>query len=440
MDAEQPTHPRAADARPAEAPLALVPHPWRGVVLGEVHARPFHPVRSPLRVLHFAFLTSAEEAAAAHSALQGYCRERGIAEPRPGAKHHRAVLAGATLLWEQHSEFSTYTWQFDGFEREPFERPARQLGQAMADLPQPGLHLASVDLHLMAERPDTILEEVFDPTSLAASSVSGRAVAGSDFQVTADGFVRYLVLDRGLEPSQAGAVVQRLLELETYRILALLGLPEAARLSPSIGRAEAALVRITQAMTEAQSLDANRALLDELTPLAAASEAEAALSSYRFGASRAYDGIVQQRLATLAEVPLREHPTLAGFLARRMAPAMRTCTTISERQAALARRLAQAADLLRTRVDVEIEQQNRDVLVAMNERTRLQLQMQRTVEGLSIAAISYYVVGLASYVFDGAKAAGLPIEPGVATAISVPVTLVGVGLIVHRIRKAHAES
>lgn len=434
MSAESP-----APSEPASAGPHLRPHPWRGLVLGEVHARPFHPVRAPLRVLHFAFLTSAEEAVAAHDALRAYCVERGIDGPRAGAKHHRATLGSATLAWEQHSEFATYTWLFDGPDREPFERPAWQLAHAMVGLSQPGLHLASVDLHLMTERPESVLEEVFDPSSLAASTIGGQAIVGSDFQVTTDGFVRYLVLDRGLAPNPAGALVQRLLELETYRVLALLGLPEAARLSPAVARAEAALARIAQAMTAVQGLAANRALLEEITSLAAASEAEAALSSYRFGASRAYDGIVQQRLATLAEVPLREHPTLAGFLARRMAPAMRTCATLGERQAALAQRLAQAADLLRTRVDVEIEQQNRDVLVAMNERTRLQLRMQRTVEGLSIAAVSYYVVGLASYVFDGAVSLGLPVAPGVATALAVPVTLVCVGWVVHRIRKGHAE-
>lgn len=430
---------RSACSDRARAPLSLVPHPARGLVLGEVHARPSHPVEPPLRTLHFAFLTGMEEAAAALAALQAYCAERGIEAPRAQAKHHRATLGDTTLLWEQHSEFATYTWQFDGSDREPFERPAWSIARAMADLPQPGLHLASVDLHLMADRPDTILEAVFDPSSLAASSVGGRATVGSDFKVTADGFVRYLVLDGGLAPSRAGALVQRLLELETYRVLALLGLPEAARLAPAIGRAEAALARIAQAMTGAEGLAADRALLDEITALAAASEAEAALSSYRFGASRAYDGIVQQRLETLAEVPLREHPTLAAFLARRMAPAMRTCATLSERQAALARRLAGAADLLRTRVDVEIEQQNREVLFAMSERTRLQLRMQRTVEGLSIAAISYYVVGLAGYVFDGAKALGLPIEKGLATALAVPAALLVVGLVVHRIRRGHAE-
>lgn len=418
--------------------LGFAPHPWRGLVLGEVHARPFRPVTAPQRVLHFAFLTSPEQAQAAHAALRAYCAERGVDGPKDGAKHHRATFADAVLLWEQHSEFATYTWQLAGEDRAPFERPAPMLAHGMAGLPQPGPHLVSVDLHLMADRPGIALAEVFDPSSLAASVAVGTAVVGTDLRVGADGFVRYLVLDRGLAAPKAGALVQRLLELETYRVLALLGLPEAARLAPAIRQAEDALARIARAMTQAEGLAANRELLDEITALAAASEAEAASSSYRFGASRAYDDIVQQRLAALAEQPFGDFPTLAGFLLRRMAPAMRTCETLTARQAALTQRLAHAADLLRTRVDVEIEQQNRDVLRSMNERTHLQLRMQQTVEGLSIAAISYYVIGLAGYVFKGAKDAGLPVDPGIATALTVPVALICVALTVRRIRKHHA--
>ncbi|MFZ4534143.1 MAG: DUF3422 family protein, partial [Alsobacter sp.] len=125
------------------------------------------------------------------------------------------------------------------------------------------------------------------------------------------------------------------------------------------------------------------------------------------------------------------------FLSRRMAPAMRTCTMLEERQHQLSEKLSRAANLLRTRVDVEIERQNRDVLSAMNERTRLQLRLQQTVEGLSVAAISYYVVGLAAYVFKGLSDVGLlPVDAGTATAAAVPLAILGVWAVVRRIRRS----
>lgn len=417
----------------------FAPHPWRGLVLGEVHARPFHPLPTPRRVLHFAFLTNSEQAASDTAALAAYCAERGVSGPTIGVKHHRAVFADTVLRWEQHSEFTTYTWETNGRDQPPFEPPAAVLAHAMRGLPQPGPHVVSVDLHLVAEESGAQLDQVFDPGSLAVSSVDGgQALAATDFRVGADGFVRLLVINRGLSPARAGALVQRLLELETYRTLALFGLPEAARLAPSMRKAEEAVTGITRAMTQAQGLDPNRKLLDELTALAAEIEAETAASSYRFGASRAYDGIVQQRLMVIREEPFQDYITFSAFLLRRMGPAMRTCQMLQERQADLSQRIAHAANLLRTRVDVEIEQQNRDLLRSMNERTRLQLRLQQTVEGLSIAAISYYVIGLAGYLFKGAKDAGVPLDPEIAVALAVPVALLCVSLVVRRIRRHHS--
>ena len=125
---------------------------------------------------------------------------------------------------------------------------------------------------------------------------------------------------------------------------------------------------------------------------------------------------------------------------RRRRPAMRTCQTASERQAELSQKLTRAANLLRTRVDIALEQQNRTLLETMSERGRLQLRLQQTVEGLSIAAVSYYVLGLAGYLFKGGKDAGLfPFEPTVATAVVLPFVVIVMAMVVRRIRRSHGE-
>ncbi len=420
---------------------SLVPHPERGAILAEVHARPFAPISTPRRLLHFAFLTDAGQAVADREALLRLCAGRGVQGPGEGAKHHRARFAEASLRWEQHSEFTTYSWELASGGPAPFLPASGLLPQAMTALPQPGPHLVSVDLHLLPEAALGALDAVFDPASLAAALVDGGgALAATDFRAGTDGFVRILVLDRALTPPRAGALVQRLLEIETYRTLALLGLPESQRIGPSVRRTEETLVRIASTMTATEGLVADNALLDEMTALAARLESEAASSNYRFGASRAYDNIMQQRLVAIGETPHAGWPTMAAFLSRRMAPAMRTCQMLQERQADLSRKLARAANLLRTRVDVALEQQNRDLLAAMNERTRLQLRLQQTVEGLSVAAIGYYVVSLFGYLAKGAKDAGwLRLDPGVATALFVPVALLGVWAAVRRIRRGHSE-
>jgi len=91
----------------------FTPHPLRGRVLGEVHARPFNPVETPRRILHFAFMTDEEAAARDRGALAALCESLGVPAPSAGAKHHRAVFSGSVLRWESHSEFTTYTWEFD---------------------------------------------------------------------------------------------------------------------------------------------------------------------------------------------------------------------------------------------------------------------------------------------------------------------------------------
>ncbi len=417
----------------------LAAHALRAAVLAEVHARPFTPIETPRRVLHFAFDTGGGAARQDRAALADFCARRSMEPLKEGAKHHRATFGGTILRWEQHSEFTTYTWELAGDSATPFHPDASSLAAPMASLPPPGPVLVALDLHLVAEKKKKIAPgQVFGRASLAAAeSAEGDALFATDFQADPAGFVRILVVDRGMSPERAGALVQRLIETETYRTLALLGLPEAQALTPTINRVEARLAEVTDEMRRTDQLVDNHRLLDELTALAAELEAGAAASAFRFGASRAYNEIVHMRLAVVGERRVENLPTWSSFLARRMQPAMRTCAATEERQARLSEKLARAANLLRTRVDVELERQNRDLLKSMNERTRLQLRLQTTVEGLSVAAVSYYVVGLFGYLMKGLHDEGVPVDISLTTALFVPVAIVCIWWLVRRIRRKH---
>jgi uncharacterized membrane-anchored protein len=176
-----------------------------------------------------------------------------------------------------------------------------------------------------------------------------------------------------------------------------------------------------------------------LSTLAAELEADAASSLYRFGASKAYEGIVAERLNALEEEPVSGYESWAGFLQKRMAPAMRTCRSVEERQESLSRKLNRATTLLRTWVDVDLEKQNAAVLASMNQRARAQLRLQQTVEGLSVAAVSYYVVGLFSYIAKGIEKDFPALNSALMTALFVPVALGAVWWVVRSIRKSHSE-
>jgi uncharacterized membrane-anchored protein len=414
--------------------LEFIAHPLRRQVLDELHARPFQLVETPRRVLFHAFATGDLPVAAERAALSDWCIGTGAVRPDEGANFHRAVFPTARLRWERHSEFSTYGWDVPAPGGEPFHWPLPQPTPVGTSLAAPGPLLVAIDLALIREEalaPDW--QGLFDPASLCLSRVKdGAALIATDFRQDARGFTRILVVDCGLNPAAAGALVQRLLEVETYRCFALLGLPEAQRMAPIIGRIERELVAVAGRMKTASGLESNAALLDTLMGLAAELEAEAALSSFRFGATRAYEALVRSRLAVIGETPVEGRSTWAAFLDRRFGPAMRTCQTASDRQAELSEKL--------TRVDIALEQQNRTLLETMSERGRLQLRLQQTVEGLSIAAVSYYVLGLAGYLFKGGKDAGLlPFEPTVATAAVLPFVVIVMALLVRRIRRSHGE-
>jgi len=164
-------------------------------------------------------------------------------------------------------------------------------------------------------------------------------------------------------------------------------------------------------------------LLTDLAVLAAQVESTTAEHSYRFSAARAYDAIVRERITEMREQPLSGMQTVGEFMQRRLAPALATVNATSDRLGALAERIARASALLRTRVDIATEAQNQALLERLTKGQALQLRLQSTVEGLSIAAISYYVVSLILYLGKALQASGVKVYPEMLAGFSTPVVL-----------------
>ena len=419
-------------------------HPLRGALHEEVHSRPFATLQAPERVSHLALLSGEGAARRERQHVTDLCQSRGVAGPPENTNHFIADLGTFRLKWERHTEFSTYTFFLNGpFSDGPFA------GRALDLVPQdwiaglPGDVLVGVHLDLLAKdtpEPDlTALQELFGHDSIVGSLVSGGAAAlWMDFRVKDDGFGRILLRDNFLKPRQAGRLVQRLLEIETYRMTALLAFPAAKRHSAGLAAVGDRLTGITGRLTEIEGMGAERKLLDEMIELSSEIEDVAAATNYRFSAARAYYALVLRRVEELREQRVEGLQTIGEFIDRRLAPAIRTCEAVSERLEALSRRVARASQLLRTRVDIQLEAQNRDLLESMNRRARLQLRLQQTVEGLSIAAITYYVASLVGYLAKGAKAAGLPVSPDLATGASIPILALLIWFGLHRLRR-HLE-
>ena len=422
-----------------QAGMALPPnHPMRVRLNDEVHARPPEPLRAPCRLSYLALLCDADQVEASWAAVCALAETCGVTPPERGASHFSADLYAFRLRWERHTEFVRYTIVVAGSGDGPFTKTA------LAAVPQawvaalPGALIVAAHLALLPDDADQSLapvEAVFTRDVLVGSGVSGGvAAAFTDFRIYPDGFSRVLVQDRGMAPRQAGRVCQRLLEIDTYRMMALLALPVAQAVAPFIQRCDAELARITAAMRTAGETD-DPALLERLTRLAAEIDSRQADTLFRFSAAAAYDGIVQNRIQELREQRIPGLQTLQEFTERRLAPAMGTCRSVATRQDELSRRVARAAQLLATRVGVTSELQNQRLLEAMNRRVRLQLRLQSAVEGLSIAAITYYVVALIGYLAKGLHEAGLPVPPDIVMAVATPAVVILMALALRRMRR-----
>jgi uncharacterized membrane-anchored protein len=346
------------------------------------------------------------------------------------------------LKWERHGEFSGYLFIAQGAAAQPFAEPAATLVDADWLGAVPGRTIAATHVDIVSDTAvagDALaLAEHFGGHGVTGASIAERAASVfTDFRIHDDGVSRCLVLDHGLTRGQAGRTLQRLVEIEAYRMLALLALPIARRQAPRMLEIERQLALLTDGLAQGQGDD--EALLHELTKLAAEVESGLSASQFRFGACRAYHALVTQRIAELRESRLPGLQTIEEFMARRFTPAVATCATAEARMHGLSERIARASALLSTRVDITRERQNQALLASMDRRAKLQLRLQQTVEGLSVAAIVYYLAGLVGYVAKGIKAGGVRFEPDLAVSIAVPLLAVLAFFAVRRARRHATE-
>jgi uncharacterized membrane-anchored protein len=403
-------------------------HPQRISLADEVHARPPEAVATPARASYVAVLIESEAREQEIRHLQALARRWDVVGPAPDASHFRARGGGLRLKWERHGEFSGYTFIAEAGDAAPFEHPAAELLPAQWLGAVPGRTVAAV--HATVTRSEGSLPDGerlarhFSGHGVVGSEIGGGgAVLFTDFRLHDDGCSRLWLLNRSLTDAQSGRMLQRLFEIEAYRVLALLALPIARRQTPRIVAIEEALATLTDGMARDGSDD--EALLHELTRLAAEIESGIAASQFRFGACEAYHGLVLRRIAELRESRLPGLQTIEEFMSRRLGPAAGTCANVSQRLKSLADRIGQASALLATRVGIAREHQNQALLASMDRRAKLQLRLQQTVEGLSLAAIAYYVAGLVGYVAKAAKEAGARIEPDIVVGVSIPFIVAG---------------
>ena len=420
-------------------PLRVLPadDAQRRVLHNEVHARPSARIRMPALVVYVAVLNEGITREMEWQHLRQLPGQEGLTLEHLSGNFQRLRFANHTLKWERHTEFTRYSLVQALPEDALTHGDDDTLIQSLVVAPQwlatiPGRTVAAImmamiegdvdDLEGMRQTGESWIEGRETMASLLGLR---RSCVMTDFRLRDSGFEHLLVISPpGTTELRVGRISQRLLELETYRLMALRGLPVAKEMGPLLTQAESQLAEIMARMENAETSD--QELLNTLIGLAARIEWATATHMYRFSATMAYQSLVEQRIEQLRETPIPGTQTVGEFMLRRLSPAIATVQATSQRLSSLSQRVERASALLRTRVDIATESQNQMLLEKLTKGQDLQLRLQSTVEGLSIAAIAYYVVSLILYVGKAGKAAGLPVNPEILAGALIPLVLAGV--------------
>lgn len=416
-------------------------HPLRYALANELHARPFPVASMPCTVVFLAI--KKPEAAVARDRREDLAHlidlldRHGAQHPQPDATHYAGQIGRHWLKWEQHTEFVTYTAIAQNVSDRAFNPADFEVFPPDWLMASPGQRVTSVMVRVVDRESDDVVKskllDWFEPESLAVARVlDDAAICASDFRIDPAGHMRFaLFVAEGTGRRRTGRIIQRLCEIETYKAMSMLGFARVKQLMPRIGELDGQLTRLMGQMTDNSAQP--DVLLQDLLSTSIELETLSARCSFRFGATGAYEAIVNQRIEVLREQRFEGGQNFADFMMRRYDPAIRTVKSTERRLQALSDRAIRAGELLRTRVDVERSAQNQALLESMDRRADLALRLQHTVEGLSVVAISYYAVSLVSYLLYPLTASG--ISKGMLTAaVTIPV-VAGVWYAVRRIRK-----
>ena len=420
----------------------ITDHPLRYAMSNELHARPFPKLAAPSRAAFLALKPASNAAgrdrAADRAHLINLLDRYGAAHPQPDATHYSGQIGKHLLKWESHTEFVTYTIFGDGNAAQPFDAATFQMFPEDWLAATPGTRVTSALIRVeRLDGDDGIIAKAYEwfvPESVAISRVlDDELVVASDFRIDPAGHLRMAIFARnGTGERRIGRVVQRLCEIETYKSMAMLGLAAARKFSPIMGTIDG---QVSHLIADLNSDDVQPdQTLKQLLTISAELENIVAQTAYRFGATGAYETIVNQRISILREDRFLGRQTFGEFMMRRFDPAMRTVESTQARLRGLSDRALRAGDLLRTRVDVERSAQNQSLLTSMDQRADHQLRLQQTVEGLSVVAISYYAVSLALYVLGPLEKTYGISKVYIAAGVT-PIVLLLVWLMIRRIHR-----
>ncbi len=361
--------------------------------------------------------------------------------PDLAAPPHRSgqLSKRIAFTWERHSEGSSLTLFFSDATQVDFLDPHSnpELADALEwaeSLPGKIVRATRIWLTETDQQAEQRLPEVgFSRPELVSSHIGAGARFWSDFRIQPDGFGRLIVSANGMEPRDFTRLVQRLQELGNYRNKALLGLPVAQENWPHLNEAEARLTALAARVSSSEEGD--DALMEELSSLSLGLMAVSTSVSYRMSATAAYARLVEERLEHSNSQSIEGFASLSDFSQRRLLPVVRTCAALNERERQLSLRASQLSSLLRARIETRIENQNAKLLRSMDSSASLQLRLQQLVEGLSVVALTYYLLSLVGYMLKGAQHQWPHLDVATILAVLVVPTALSIWLALRQLKR-----
>ncbi|HDS1733473.1 DUF3422 domain-containing protein [Pseudomonas sp. BP8] len=401
-------------------------HPLRSALHNELHARPSLYFNGPAHVFHFAFLGNPVDCA---KVLHACGVEVNCTEQTHGIRERD----GYAFKWEQHSEFFTLTLVAPcNSDESGWRQVPPVLAKAIA--PHCAQIINAIQIAVRNEQHlDTKLYGFKDPCGSCVGG--GDAAVWSDFRLSADGANHFLFVNYRLNAYRQGRMIRRLLEIETYRMMASLSLHTAKKLSRELDEFDKVLVNLSERSAQSNGGD-SKGLLDAIAHLSRQVVSRTVTTRHRFGATQAYAQLVFERLGELRESHVGDCQRLGIFIERRFKPTIRYCAATEQRLEQMAKNVANLGDLLQARVQVEMEEQNAEILRGLNARADAQVKIQRAVEGLSIIAIAYYLLNLFKLFYSGLNVLGVHFTAREAIVTMAPFVIGLLGLILVRIAKA----
>ena len=413
----------------------------------EIHARPHPPIKTPCSVSHIAYFRSEKFIEDEYSALNELARKYQVNGLTHSSNSYFQDFGLFEIRWENHREFSTLTIirrlnDEDSGEKALDVFPSEWLrtfpGKAISAC---HVYISKISSNVSSQQSvKSKVESLLGaPVKVASKIGYWNANIWSSLQLDKDGFNQFVIDTQSDSETQVGRLLLMVLEIETYRQMALMALPIAKEIAPLATELGQKCAHILSNIAKIDSSDDESKQLQELTNVAAEVERLRASSSYRFSATSAYAELVNSRLDELNQSPIGSKDMLGEFLQRRFMPAIRTCASVSLQLESLSKRLTRASDLLRTRVDQTIAEQNQKLLASMNRRSSMQLRLQQTVEGRSVAAISYYLISLIKIVLHGFSEQFIHLNENLILVIISPIVLLIIFIIVRNMKKHYDE-